>query len=79
MDAKNDTEVVKQSMSSALSVFIGMGIIGVTAVVLFKAIEANIPNNIIMATLLVIFGAIYLSIDVVLHKICDKSFDNISV
>lgn len=79
MDAKNDTEVVKQSMSSTLSVFIGMGIIGVTAVALFKAIEANIPNNIIMVTLLVIFGAIYLSIATVLHKICDKSFENISV
>lgn len=79
MDAKNDTEIVKQSMSSALSVFIGMGIIGLTAVVLFKAIEAGIPNNIIMLTLLVIFGAIYLSLFAVLHKICDKSFENISV
>ena len=79
MDAKNDTEVVKQSMSSAISVFLGMGIISITLFLLFKAIDANIPNNIIMLIFIIVYAIIYSGLEVILHKICDKSFDNIVV
>ena len=79
MDAKNDTEVVKQSMSSAISVIVGMLIIGITIFLLFKALEANISNNIIMLIFIIVYTIIYLGLDFLLHKTCDKSFDNISV
>ena len=45
MDAKNDTEVVKQSMSSAISVFAGMAIVALTVYLLVKAFEVNLSNN----------------------------------
>ena len=79
MDAKNDTEVVKQSMSSSISVFIGMAIIGITIFLLFKAVNANIPNNIIMIIFIIVYTIIYSWLTIFLHKTCDKSFDNISV
>ena len=79
MDAKNDTEVVKQSMSSAISVFLGMGIISITLFLLFKAIDANVPNKIIMLIFIIVYAIIYFGLEVILHKICDKSFDNIVV
>ena len=79
MDAENDTEVVKQSMSSAISVFVGMAIIGITVFLLFKAVTSNISNIIIMLIFVIAFGIIYLLLDIVLHKICNKSFENISV
>ena len=79
MDATNDTEVVKQSMSSSISVLIGMVIIGITVFLLFKALEANIPNNIIILIFISVYAVIYSALVVLLHKICDKSFDNISV
>lgn len=79
MDAKNDTEVVKQSMSSAISVFAGMAIIGVTVFLLFKAVTSNISNIITMLIFVITFGIIYLLLDIFLHKICNRSFENISV
>ena len=79
MDAKNDTEVVKQSMSSSISVFIGMTIIGITIFLLFKALNANIPNNIIMIIFIIVYAIIYSGLTIFLHKTCDKSFDNIAV
>lgn len=79
MDAKNDTEVVKQSMSSAVSVFIGMAIIGITLFLLFKAITSNMSNNNILFVFITIYTIIYASLLLLLHKTCDKSFDNIEV
>ena len=79
MDAKNDTEVVKQSMSSSISVFIGMAIIGITLFILFKAFQANLPNNTILLIFIIVYVIIYLGLKLLLHKTCDKSFDNISV
>jgi len=79
MDAKNDTEVVKQSMSSAICVFAGVILIGITGVLLFKAIDANISNNIILLIFILGYATIYLGLEILLHKICDKCFDNISV
>ena len=78
MDAKNDTEVVKQSISSTISVFIGMVAIGVTLSLLYKTIEANISNSIIMIIFIIGYAIIYLGLEVLLHKICNKSFENIA-
>ena len=78
MDAKNDTEVVKQSMSSSMSVFIGMGLLALTGFLLFKALEANIAYNIIILMFLAAFSVIYTVLLIVLNKTCDKSFEDIT-
>lgn len=79
MDAKNDTEVVKQSMSSAISVFIGMALLGITVFLLFKAIEANMANNLIIVTFISVFAVIDAVLSIYLHKTCERIFNNISV
>lgn len=79
IDAKNDTEVVKQSMSSTISVFIGMVMIGITIFLLYKALEAGISNIAIMLIFIGIYAVIYLGLEVFLHKTGDKSFENIIV
>lgn len=79
MDAKNDTEVVKQSMSSAISVFIGIVLFSITAFLLFTALENNMSNNIIMILFTFSFFVIYKGLSIFLQKTCVKSFNNISV
>ena len=79
MDAKTDTEVVKQSMSSAVSVFLGMAIIGITIFLLVKAIEATIAINTIMLLFLAGFIILYLLLLILLHATCNKLFENITV
>ena len=79
MDAQNDTEVVKQSMSSAICVFSGMVIIGLTLFLLFSLLSTGISNSIIILLFIAVFAIIYLMLSIILHKICDKSFDDIVV
>ena len=79
MDAKNDTEVVKQSISSAISVFIGMILFGATIFIIFKAIDYNIDNSIIMFGLLSLYTVIYGLLLVYLKKNCNKLFNAISI
>ena len=79
MDAQNDTEVVKQSMSSAICVFAGMAIVGLTLFLLFNVLSAGLPNNIIILIFTSGFTVIYLALLGLLHKTCDKDFDNITV
>ena len=75
----NDTEVVKQSMSSTISVFAGMAVIALTVGLLVKAFEVNLSNNIIMLSFIGIYFVIYIALLFLLHKICNKCFDNIIV
>ena len=72
MDVKTDTEVVKQSMSSAISVFIGMALTGITIILLVVAVNAKLNNNIIILIFTSLFAIIYAMLSWVLHKICDK-------
>ena len=78
MDAKDDTEVVKQSMSSSISVFVGILIIGITAFLLYKALSSGVSKNVIMLVFTLSYAIIYFILSLILHKTCDKSFDNIS-
>ena len=78
LDATNDTEVVKQSMSSMISVFIGMGLLGITVALLFKMLDFGISNHIIMLIFITIYGIISLGLWLLLVKTCDKSFNNIN-
>lgn len=79
LDAQNDTEVVKQSMSSMISVFLGMGLTGITVFLLFKALENNISSIIIMLGFIILYSIIYLCLLVLLHKTCKNSFDRMTV
>ena len=79
MNATNDTEVVKQSMSSGISVFIGMGLLGITAVLLVMALNAQLINYMIIISFLSIYLIIYAILSLLLHKTCDKSFKNIII
>ena len=79
MDAQNDTEVVKQSMSSTISVFTGMVMIGITLFLLFKAVQAGLSNILIMLIFICAYAIIYAALELFLHKTGDKSFENIEV
>lgn len=52
MDASSDTEVVKQSVSSAIAVFIGMGI-GIASIILMATVGSNMNLNIFVMVELV--------------------------
>ena len=79
MDANNDTEVVKQSLSASLSVFIGMVMIGITILLLSISLYIKISNVFIMLMFTFIYGILYLILMLYLHKTCNKSFENIVV
>ena len=79
MDAQNDTEVVKQSRSSAIRVFIGMVLAGISVFLLFKLLDTNISNNNIMMIFIFTCTIIYSVLSIILHKICDKCFNDIIV
>ena len=68
VDAKNDTEVVKQSMSSFISVFIGMFLIGITLPLIVTAVIANISTYIVMLGCICIYLIIYIGLVILLNK-----------
>ena len=59
--------------------FIGMALTGITIILLVMAVNAKLDNNIIILIFTSLFAIIYAMLSWVLHKICDKSFNNISV
>lgn len=77
MDATSDTEVVKQSMSSTVSVFIGLfvGILSITIIIFGSKI--NLDLFIILE--LLIFGAIVFTLWRILKKYGVKRFREINV
>ena len=79
LDATNDTEVVKQSMSSMISVFIGIGLLTITGIGLFKMITANITNHIIILLFISFYSIIALLLWLLLYKKCDRLFNNIEI
>lgn len=79
MDAKNDTEVVKQSMSSAISVFTGMLLTGGTIYMLYKSLRWGLSTGLILLIFVVAFLIIYVALEMYLVKRCEKDFNNIVV
>ena len=77
MDATSDTEVVKQSMSSALSVFIGMfvGILSIFVMVMGSSINLNL----VIILELLVFSVIVLVLWKILQKYGVKKFKEINV
>ncbi len=79
MDAENDTEVVKQSMSSAIAVFTGMLLTGITILLIVKGIEHNINLDIIIALVLGIYTLLCMNLLIYLNKVSTKEFNKINV
>jgi ABC-2 type transport system permease protein len=78
LDATNDTEIVKQSMSSMISVFTGMGLIGITLLGVFYLLDKGLNGNIIILLFLIIYGIIVSILCYLLNKKTDKYFNNIT-
>ena len=79
MDAKNDTEVVKQSVSSTICVFFGLGLSGLNGFLLYQALNLGISNNIIILLFLSFYSLITIGLILLLYRKCDKWFNNIKI
>ena len=79
MNAKTDTEVVKQSISSMISVFLGMILTALTFYGLFKLLNANFSVDLVILIGMIVYSAICAILMVVLKKISVKRFNNINV
>ena len=79
MDAENDTEVVKQSMSSMIAVFLGMGIGGLSIFGLVFGIKNNLSNIIILLIGNIIFGSIFSVLLLYMKKRSVRLFNAINV
>ena len=79
MDATNDTEIVKQSMSSMISVFTGMGLVGLTIIILYLLLKNGLETNLVITIILSIYSILCILLYLLLKKNCDKMFNNINV
>lgn len=79
MDAENDTEVVKQSMSSMISVFIGMALSFITIFVMIVLLNNGFSNILVLILsnlfYIIIFGLLLLY----LNKSGSRDFNKINV
>ena len=78
MDAINDSEVVKQSMSATVAVFLGMGLLAVSGFGLYNLVK-KMGTDLAILTLLSIFIVILLGLIIYLKKKSIKDFDAINV
>ncbi len=79
MDATNDTEVIKQSMSSMASVFTGMGLLVITIGILISLVSYGLEKHLIMLIVLGMYGIISFILCHILSKNCDRYFNDIVV
>lgn len=78
MDASSDTEVVKQSASSAIAVFIGMGI-GIASIILMVTVGSNMNLNIFVMVELVVLLFIIVVLWNILKIYGTKRFKEIEI
>lgn len=79
MDAENDTEVVKQSASSAISVFLGIGLVGITIFMVVVAMSMGIMPRIILIAGVIFYTLLYALLELYLKKTSTKKFNSINV
>ena len=79
MDAENDTQVVKQSMSSMVAVFIGMGMLALSIYALVKLVQLQIATDLILLGGLAFYIIVYLLLLLYLRKKSIKDFNMINV
>ena len=78
MDAKTDTEVVKQSMSSMISVFLGIILTAITIYGLYN-LSANLSVDMVMLIGMLAYSAICVILLMILKNVSVKRFNNINV
>ena len=78
LNASNDTEVVKQSMSSMISVFIGWGIF-LLSIIGFIVLSKNISMSILMTFHILILMGISIILYVILMKNGTKEYQKLNV
>ena len=78
MDATNDTEVVKQSMSSMIATFVGLGLSGGTILVMIGLFNAGLCSSLIMLIFDLIYGLVAVGLLILLEKKCAGYFNNIT-
>ena len=79
MDAENDTEVVKQSMSSMIAVFIGMAVAALSVFGLVCGIKIGLDNTLLLSISNLIFGIIFIILFMYMKKKSVKLFNEINV
>ena len=79
MNAENDTEVVKQSMSTSIAVLVGMILSGLTIFFIIKCFENNINTDFIILAGLSIYTIMYSLLLLYLNKNIEKDFNKIIV
>ena len=79
MDAENDTEVVKQSMSSTVAVLVGIVFIALTGYGLYKLVSINIPIDLVILAFLGLYTLLCIALLVYLRTRGVKKFNEINV
>ena len=79
MDAENDTEVVKQSISTTIAVFVGMFLIGITVFGLIKLITLNINIDLVLLISVSLYVIMFILLMLYMNKKSVKDFNNINV
>lgn len=79
MDATSDTEIVKQSMSSTVSVFMGIGVFMLSIAVMFLAEKVNLNINWIIFLELLMFSLVVLILWKVLKSYGVKRWKEINI
>ena len=79
MDAENDTEVVKQSMSSMISVFIGMALSFITIFVLIVLLNNGVSNILVLILSNLLYIIIFSLLLLYLNKCGSREFNKIYV
>ena len=79
MEFDNDSEVVKQSMSSAVSVFVGMFLIAITVGVVVKVASMGINTDLLLLIGLGFYIILFMLLMLYMNKKSVKDFNNIMV
>ncbi len=77
MDANNDTEAIKQSISSMASIFTGFFLLGISTYFIMRCMDASWSPIQILGLFIGVYGVIYLLLDFYLNKTSEKYFNNI--
>ena len=79
LDAINDAEVVKQSMSSSIAVFLGLGLSGLSIFGLVQGLSMGIDKIIVTAAVIGVYLLLDLALYLYLKKNSQKKFNEINV
>ena len=79
MDAENDTEVVKQSISTTIAVFIGMFLTAMTIFLLVKGVMNNLNIDLLIFVGLLFYTLVFIILMIYMNKKGVKEFNEIVI